>query len=124
MVSLKALLLQAFSINKRSTVLQPLIWLITILLIGFIFLIEYSSPNWALLMVGGFLSLTLLTYLSAYVYHSWKNPDNLRSEKFTLSKMVIEKNLIGDNITGLIELDTNSDAILNSALPAKSEDDK
>jgi hypothetical protein len=47
------------------------------------------------------IAMVLMVFLVAYGYLLLKNPDALRSENFTLSKLAIEKGLVGDNISGL-----------------------
>lgn len=52
-------------------------------------------------MFAVMLILVLLLFLSSYVYFMRTNPDALRSEQFSLSKLAIEKGLIGDTLSGL-----------------------
>lgn len=66
----------------------------------------------------------MLIYLASYIIYALKNPDALRSEKYTLSKMAIEKNLIGDDISGLIEVGDYDNPPASPALPNKLEGEK
>jgi hypothetical protein len=81
----------------------------------------WGAPGWALISLAGFLGVTVATYLISYVIYAIKNPDALRSEKYTLSKMAIEKNLIGDSTAGLIEVGDFESPHSAAALPNKKE---
>ncbi len=94
---IRAFLSQASSSGSRSTALQPLGWLSGILTSGLAIAAYWKAPEWALIALCGFLGATVLIYLVSYIVYAVKDPDALRSEKYTLSKMAIEKNLIGDN---------------------------
>jgi len=63
-----------------------------------------EAPDWIMITLVVLLISTVVMYLLIYLYYAIKNPDSLRSEKFTLSKMAIEKNLIGDDLSGLSEM--------------------
>ena len=78
-----------------------------------------KAPQWTIIAMITFLALTILIYLGSYIYFALKNPDALRSEKFTLSKIAIEKNLIGDSNVGLHEMDELSGSNKLSTLPFK-----
>lgn len=115
----RALLSHASSTGARSTALQPLMWLSGILTAGLALAATSSTPTWTLVAIAVFLGITISVFLIAYVYFAFKNPDALRSEKYTLSKMAIEKNLIGDNKAGLQEFDDYDNPAILSALPNK-----
>src|SRR4051812_29193440 len=118
---IRALLSQASSSGSRSTALQPLGWLSGILTSGLVLAAYWAAPEWALISLAGFLGVTVFTYLVSYIVYAIKNPDALRSEKYTLSKMAIEKNLIGDDRVGLFEVDDYETPHSTPALPNKKE---
>jgi hypothetical protein len=117
----QALLQQATSSGSRSTAMQPLCWLAGIILSGIIGSAYYNAPIWLLVTLAVFLGFCISLFLGIYTYFAIKNPDALRSEKFTLSKMAIEKNLIGDNNVGLTAISEYEDSKIVSALPSKTE---
>lgn len=86
----------------RSDVLRALIWPISGLLIALITLAGrvpewiYSTIFWSFL---GFLGLYGLIYIVCF----FVDRDALRSEKYKLQKMAIERGVYGDSTTGLIE---------------------
>ena len=89
--------------GTRSSGLRPLQWILGTLITGLLGSVWLKAPEWvtASLTVG--VGVFLLLGVYAYIYFMIKNPDFLRSEAFTLHKMAIEKGLIGDNVSGLIE---------------------
>lgn len=117
---LQAMLTSASATGGRSTALQPMGWLTAIVTVGFVIALSLQAPQWALILFGSLLGLSVCVYVVSYIYHAIKNPDALRSEKFTLSKMAIEKNLIGDDRSGLTEIYEFEDASADLALPDKS----
>ena len=65
-----------------------------------------GSPNWVLVCWAFALGFLLLVAVFGFVYFMFKDPDMLRSERFSLEKMAIEKGLYGDNIQGQIAFDS------------------
>lgn len=118
----RAIMEQATSSGSRSTVLQPLIWLVGFLLTATLLAAKYQLIPWLVYMLAVLLGFSISIFLIAFVVFSMKNPDYLRSEKFTLSKMAIEKNLIGDDIAGLHEVTEYDSSPITTALPNHKED--
>jgi hypothetical protein len=114
---IRAFLSQATASGARSTALQPLGWLAGILIVGLAIVPFRNAPSWLLILLAGLLVCCVVLYLLSYIYFAFKNPDALRSETFTLSKMALEKNLIGDNRVGLLELDDTDKPSKRAALP-------
>lgn len=87
----------------KSTALSPLHWPLLALLSGTLAAYSMTAPTW--LIIGLFCSTLLLvaTYVRAYFYFMDKNPDALRSERYSIQKLEIEKRLIGDDLTGYTE---------------------
>ncbi len=70
------------------------------------------------------LLVAFAVFIWAYIYFSCKGPDYLRSEKYSLSKLAIEKGMIGDNITGSFTqtLTGNTKALTAAPNPQSSSD--
>ena len=102
---------EASAKGARSTALQPLHWLIGMLLTSIPIMAMAGVSSWILIAVSITLGLVLIIFLGAYIYFLLKNPDALRSERFTLSKMAIERGLIGDSLSGLREEEVLEDTI-------------
>ena len=101
---------QANARGARSTALHALQWTIGLFLSAMALLVVGGAPTWLLIGVCVALSLVLLVFLGSYLYLLFSNPDALRSEHFSLSKMAIEKGLVGDNVSGLVDPITIEDA--------------
>ena len=100
---IRTLLEHATSRRSLSTVMHSLGWLITALLGGIAACLYLKSPEWLLMLLAGLISVSVLVYLTMYIFFASKSPDALRSETFFLTKMAIEKSMRGDSVTGLID---------------------
>jgi hypothetical protein len=98
---------------SRSDALRPIAWLVMLLTILTIGTMYERGPDWILEVEAALLVGAILLYATAYLYCLLKNPDALRSEKYSLHKMALEHGLIGDSSTGLFEAReaTRSDTI-------------
>jgi hypothetical protein len=99
--SLGYLLQQANIGQSRSSVLNPLQWMLVILVFGVGICLLAHSPSWLVVLFAIMLGLVLSLFLGAYIYFARTNPDALRSEQFSLSKLAIEKGMVGDTLSGL-----------------------
>ena len=97
-----ALLEQASAQGSRSTVLRPLGWLLSICIVGSLGAAEMKAPAWFGFILGWGVGLSVLVYLLAYGYCLMKCPDALRSERYSINKMVIEKGFVGDSLSGTL----------------------
>ena len=104
--------------GTRSSGMTSLQWLFGLCLTGLITSIHYKAPGWVIGMLAFFSVLAFLLFCGIYLCSFLKNPDFLRSERFTLQKMAIERGLYGDNITGTVNPETVSQERL---LPGTSE---
>ena len=100
-LSLGYLLQQANIGQSRSSVLNPLQWMLVILVFGIGICLLFHAPTWLVVLFAVMVALALALFLLAYVYFARVNPDALRSEQFSLSKLAIEKGLLGDSLAGL-----------------------
>ena len=116
---LRSLLQQATASGTKSTVLTDLRWCMAILLTALIAILEAHAPDWVLILLASFAALTFALYLAAYVYFALKAPDYLRSEKYSLSKLAIERSVTGDNLSGFVDpmLEHNSKSLSVSTPP-------
>lgn len=103
----KQFLQQASLQGSRSTVLSPLGWLAATLLAGWIGLLWRQAPHWVIVLMAVLLCLCIALYLIAYVYFMTRTPDALRSERFTLNKLAIEKGMMGDNASGFSTVESS-----------------
>lgn len=102
---LKTLFEHAISEGSRSTALKPLGWLVAMLASTTLAAFYWTTPRWIGTIFAIFTIITVITYLGSYLYFLIKDPDALRSERYSLQKLAIEKGLYGDNLIGRITLD-------------------
>ena len=90
------------SARSRSTVLQPLEWLVGLTLGAVVLAVQAKAPSW-LLVTLVIASLSEVGFFFAtYVFLLLNDRDALRSERFGLGKMALEKGIMGDNISGIV----------------------
>jgi hypothetical protein len=90
--------------GSRSTVLHSLHWLFAIVLAALMTALRLNGPWQLLLMLSICAGAAFVLDCFAFVYFMFVNPDALRTERFTLEKMRLEKGLMGDTLSGLREL--------------------
>lgn len=98
------LLHKALAQGNRSTVLHSLGWLLGICSASSISAFGFKAPIWLGTMFGIAAAISIALYLMSYIYFGLTNPDLLRSEKYHIQKMAIQKGFVGDNSTGFIKL--------------------
>ena len=100
-----SLLHQALASGSRSTVLKPLGWLVALTLTGAIGAFRLAATPWFSNTLGALCLLSIILYFVAYIYFAIIDRDALRSEKYSIQKMAIQKGFIGDDQTGYIPLE-------------------
>lgn len=88
--------------GSKSTILKPLTWFISILIGGIILLIKINSPNWLVVMFSVIMGISIIIFFFAYLYCLFTDKDAIRSEKYSIQKLAIEKGLLGDSTLGII----------------------
>jgi hypothetical protein len=73
-----------------------------------------KADPWVTVTLSVFSGALLAVYMIAYLYLMVKDRDALRSERFTLSKMAIEKNITGDSLRGFIEAEVSAEKLLQA----------
>ena len=98
----KPLLEQAVGKGKLSSVLQPLIVLVVVLLGALIGMIYAGADQYAITAILYLSGFVIFAFVIAFFYALCCYPDGLRSETFHLKKIVIERQ-IGDHNIGMID---------------------
>ena len=88
--------------GSRSTVLRPLGWLLALCATSAITSAASKGPAWLTVLFGIGTGLSLLMYLAAYGYCLLKAPETLRTERYSIQKLAIEKSFRGDSATGVL----------------------
>lgn len=107
--------------GARSTALHSLQWGLGLILAAIPSTHFVGTPNWILTFLVVMLGILFLTYIGTFLFLLFSDRDALRSEQFTLSKMAIERGLIGDNVTGLIEANEKIEKILDAKIVNSEE---
>ena len=115
---------RAFAQGSRSTALKPLGWLISILAVSAMGCTHFNAAGWLIATFGVFAAVAIVLYLTAYVYFALTDKDALRSERYSIQKLAIQKGFIGDDITGYIPIDTKRVAGEILELPDRKEEDR
>jgi hypothetical protein len=74
-------------------------------------------PLWLLVLLGIAVGCTGLAFIVAYFILLFVDRDALRSEKFTLSKLAIEKSVTGDSLRGFAAIEVGDQRVLS--IPAE-----
>jgi hypothetical protein len=104
---IKTFLQQANASGSRSTALNPLGWALAMFLSALITAAIKHAPAWVTILLAIFTATFFLAYLASYGFLLLKDRDALRSERFTLSKLAIERSIMGDNLTGFLDPQKN-----------------
>lgn len=119
---IRAFMAQSSASGARSNVLHPLAWLSGLLIVGLGLSSYRDAPTWMLVVLIVLLGVTVFLFLAGFIYFALRNPDQLRSERYTLSKLALEKNLMGDNVSGLMEVDEAKSVKRGRSLPPPEVD--
>lgn len=99
----RSLLDSATDRPSRSNALNPLAWLAAMLLSTTLISFYLNLPVWTTYAFTSLTVFVVLVYIGAYLYLLCVDRDALRSEKYSIDKLAIEKGVFGDNLTGQIE---------------------
>lgn len=83
--------------GKKSTTLQPIVLVVGILISALIGSFLFKAPSWVYICILVFVFIVLGLFVYSYDYFMRNNPDALRSEKFQITKLAIERGLVGDD---------------------------
>jgi hypothetical protein len=87
--------------GSKSTAMSPLIWAMAILMGGVVGGPSVGLPPPVHTVLSGCLVVVVTGFLAAFGYFAVTNPDALRTEKYTLTKLAIEHHLSGDDMAGI-----------------------
>lgn len=104
---------QALERGSRSSVVTMLVIVMGMLLAGLVFSANTVAP-WVSMLLSGMLGVTFLFFLFWYSFFALKSPDALRSERFSIQKMAIERGMLGDSVSGVVSESDVSNIISRS----------
>jgi len=99
---LKNILQEATAYRSRSTVLNPLGWLVALTITSTISAYHFKIPHWICVTLAASGIASVFFYILAYVFLFFKDRDSLRSERYILTKKIIEREIAGDSIRELL----------------------
>jgi hypothetical protein len=82
-----------------------------------------GGPFWLTFLFALFSALTMLLYLGAYLYCLVTDRDALRSEKYSIQKLTIEKGFVGDSLVGAFPANTQVPPALLAEQSGPAEED-
>lgn len=92
--------------QSRTSALNPLQWMLIILVVGLFLSLLGKAPIWVLIVLLTLIVIVAVFLVYCYSYFMRNNPDALRSEKFLFSKLAIERGMYGDSLVGLFQEST------------------
>lgn len=99
----RELLTRATADGSRTNALNHLHWLLIAFAAIIAALFAAGVPMFLIYVFTVFECAVFIAYLVTHFWFMVKNPDALRSEKFTIQKMAIERGLYGDSTSGMME---------------------
>lgn len=120
---LKQLIQSHESSGSRSSVLNPISWLMVILLVALLICLGSNVASGIIKTFIVFISILFLLYVISYLYCLFTDKDALRSEKYSIQKLAIEKGLIGDNIQGIFETEREVKQLEETPATKKRQED-
>lgn len=115
---LRLFMQQASAQGARSTALNALLVSSGTLLSALMVAAYLEADQWVMVLVSVMIGVNFAAFIFAYMFLLFKDRDALRSERFTLSKMAMEKSLTGDTLAGFQMLESNDDTSQSLAFGA------
>lgn len=107
---------------SRSSALKPLGMLICMLLSATLISSYMDTPEWIIKPLFFCTIVIIIVYVSAYIYLLFCDRDALRSEKYSIQKLAIERGLVGDSEIGMIDMDAAKNVKLHARKPKNNGD--
>ena len=100
--------------GSRSNVLASLIWALALMTAAFVGSIAAAAAGAGAVFFAALMIVSFVFLLGWYSYFAINDPDALRSERFAIQKLSIERGSIGDSAAGVFpvgEIDASRDTI-------------
>lgn len=89
--------------KSRSSVLNPLQWMLAILLAGIVSLLLARAPVWLVILLSIMLSATFSLFCVAFIYFMRTEPGALRSEDYSLARHAMDKGFLTPEVARRIQ---------------------
>lgn len=107
--------------GSRTDVLRALVWPNAMLLAALVSAAIKSAPTFLLVILSVLLVVFMLLYAGAYILFGIQDPNLLRSERYNIEKMAIEKGILGDSMMGIVNNPSQIKSLPGPAAIEKSE---
>lgn len=77
--------------QSRSSVLNPLQWMIVIIVAGLASFVYAHAQSWLIVLMAVLLSSTFILFAAAFIYFMIKEPGTLCSEYYSLAKHALDR---------------------------------
>ena len=92
--------------GSKKTALAPFQWLLGLVLSALLVADQTDSENGpVVILLLWFTGITFSVTCLAALYLLFKRPDFLRSERFSIEKLMIERGLVGDTASGFSQVE-------------------
>lgn len=105
-ISLDTLLRQADIGRSRSSVLNPLQWIMVIFIAGEGALSFAHAERWLIVTIGCLIVADFLLFAGAFIYFMLRDPAALRSEPYALSWHAMQKGFFSDRMFATVSAST------------------
>ncbi len=77
--------------QSRSSVLNPLQWMVVIMVAGLTGFVFAHAPNWLIILMAVLLTSTFVLFAFGFIYFMVREPGTLRSEMYALLKAALDR---------------------------------
>jgi hypothetical protein len=77
--------------QSRTSVLNPLQWMVVIMVAGLTAFVFAHAPNWLIILMAVLLTSTFVLFAFGFLYFMVREPGTLRSEMYALLKAALDK---------------------------------
>lgn len=117
MAEIWAKIAQQIGGGSRTDVLRALVWPNAMLLCTLGWAATKGAPQFLLILLSILLVLFMIIYAAACIFFGWTDPNLLRSERYNIEKMAIERGIFGDSMTGIIDVSAEK-KLISSVQPS------
>ncbi|HEX7820946.1 MAG TPA: hypothetical protein VF463_10045 [Sphingobium sp.] len=89
--------------ESRTDVLRALVWPNAMLLTALVTASMKQAPTFLLVILSGLLIIFMILYAASYITFGIKDPNLLRSERYNIEKLAIERGILGDSTKGIVD---------------------
>lgn len=113
---------QASGQGSRSTAMGPMVWLAGMTMATVVSLAVGRAPTWVVIAAVAAMFLSVIGFIAVFGYFAFKQPDALRSERFTLTKLALQESVRGDDLAGIVRMtEGDGPAALPPPIPPAEE---